>query len=635
MISEDDFIKETNRMLHIHPKIKKYIWISLLLLIGLTLSFLIADNVSATTYDWDGGDADDSLASSADNWNPNGVPVTGDVIEITGTWDDAITWDLGAGVVIASYDQQAGYSGTLTTTSIFNCSGAFNLHGGTFVQGAFDVFTGSVTMDGGTLTGNVNAWWTCSGDWIKTSGTHTGDVAKWILSGIGTYSTNAATYFKYLQLTGTYTATSSLVMSTSATGCDISGSLTVASTKSLSDFKPQYTTITGTLAGNYVIWNYNGVLPSLIGDLSGCNLRVSQDGGTSSKTVSISNALLFLTVQVDHSGTSGTTTFNLNGHSLSATTVTASTRGIISSSVAGAKLTATGTITAAANGQINATNIAYLNCKSFDPSAGTWVPGVHQVNMTANYGILKLSVSQSIYDLHVLDYNFNVTGQTNITHNLFTSGLTPNSYYNFVYGATVIDEYTSDISGNINIGIIILTVQNLYHFNFIGEALIFTSSPPLIGYVDIDYYYLPICNNNVTFSVILSDNQLQSKTDGSIGGTVDNYTDISINITAEDIYGHITYQNFTVVVEMYTPIPMDITPIIYLVFMIFLTILNIIGYVKIPILSLISLVSIILLVVAVFTALSGYEIIAFIFILSNALIAFFGILNVRKAQYQE
>lgn len=75
--------------------------------------------------------------------------------------------------------------------------------------------------------------------------------------------------------------------------------------------------------------------------------------------------------------------------------------------------------------------------------------------------------------------------------------------------------------------------------------------------------------------------------------------------------------------------------LIYMLAMIFMIVLNIIGYLKIPILCLISLISTILLVVAVFNAFVGYEMIAFVFIIMNALIAFFGILNTRKTQYQE
>ena len=138
---------------HGHRLIKHYLLFTLIALAAVVALFVIMElawgNASATTYDWDGGDAGNQLASDPDNWNPNGTPVTGDVITVSGGNEEAIVWDLGASVVIASFDQQAGYSGTLTTSSVFNCSGAFHLHGGTFVQGAFAVNTGAVTMDGG------------------------------------------------------------------------------------------------------------------------------------------------------------------------------------------------------------------------------------------------------------------------------------------------------------------------------------------------------------------------------------------------------------------------------------------------------------------------------------------------------
>jgi hypothetical protein len=69
--------------------------------------------------------------------------------------------------------------------------------------------------------------------------------------------------------------------------------------------------------------------------------------------------------------------------------------------------------------------------------------------------------------------------------------------------------------------------------------------------------------------------------------------------------------------------------IIYFMFLVFITILNIIGYIKIPILSLIMLIATLLIVVSSFDAFQGYEMVAFIFILTNGVLAFMGLARAR------
>ena len=122
-----------------------------------------------------------------------------------------------------------------------------------------------------------------------------------------------------------------------------------------------------------------------------------------------------------------TMTLNLAGYSLSATTITASTRGIISSSVAGAKLIAgTGGITVAANGTLDRTNISYIESRgNVDLSAGTSVMGKERWVIKPNVsGIsLNLGAGQKFYDL--LIETVKATLLSNVTVNRIFAHVNP------------------------------------------------------------------------------------------------------------------------------------------------------------------------------------------------------------------
>jgi hypothetical protein len=339
-------------------RLKKYIWLAFIFIALVASFYLVAENASATTYNWDGGDAANQLASDADNWNPDGVPITADIITVDGTNDEAITWDLGAGVVIASYDQQAGYSGTLTTTSIFNCSGVFHLHGGTFVQGAFAVYTGSVTMDGGTLTGNAGAWWIDSGDFIQTGGTITTTVLRLEMSGIGkTLSTSATFNDHSLKISGNVTVpvgssfvlvrvefylTGHLTTNNIASGLGVSLRLNSLTTMQVS----------GTMSGTGYFSYYDSVGGgpySLPGLDATCTVQLYRDSGGAggSSSIALTSQMIAGSLLVVSTHATNTMTLNLAGYDLTATSILCSTRGILTSTVAGSSIAAPVTINGA------------------------------------------------------------------------------------------------------------------------------------------------------------------------------------------------------------------------------------------------------------------------------------------------
>lgn len=112
-----------------------------------------------------------------------------------------------------------------------------------------------------------------------------------------------------------------------------------------------------------------------------------------------SDTVLGSTSTVMSAGPVRTMTLDLNGHSLSSTLLTAGMRGIVSSSVAGARIKANG-IVVAAGGQLDETNIEIIeNSGNTDLSAGTHVQGTTKWILTGFGKTLKLAAAQKLYDL--------------------------------------------------------------------------------------------------------------------------------------------------------------------------------------------------------------------------------------------
>jgi hypothetical protein len=166
----------------------------------------------------------------------------------------------------------------------------------------------------------------------------------------------------------------------------------------------------------------------------------------SSRTLTLSaNAAFGSSFLIDSAHATNTMTLNQNGYSLSATTITASTRGIISSSVAGARIIDTGALTVSANGRLDATNIAYITCGgTWDSSAGYFWPGVHQVNMT-NVGNIKLATTQFFYDLRGnTGYIYTLTANCTVQHQLNLIG----AFYGTPYILKINGSYAVPFVGN-------------------------------------------------------------------------------------------------------------------------------------------------------------------------------------------
>ncbi len=93
---------------------------------GLTalILILVLAGTPAHAITWDGGGSTEN-ASEADNWTPNEVPTSASDIVLDGVNDKNMTWDAGVSGLpntVASWDQQSGYSGTVTILTKYSDS---------------------------------------------------------------------------------------------------------------------------------------------------------------------------------------------------------------------------------------------------------------------------------------------------------------------------------------------------------------------------------------------------------------------------------------------------------------------------------------------------------------------------------
>jgi hypothetical protein len=290
------------------------------------------------TWAWGGGD---HLASTDANWANGSHPGTAtNVWFISGS--DACTWDIAA--TFGNFVITAGYSGTVT-------------------QGAVDFGYSDFSMAGGTWTGTTSKWQTGFGNWIYSGGAISFSVLNLNLTGIGkTLTWQTGRVFYSLTITGTYTATgsagSNLYVYYVIIG--INGHLTINSGLI---FRPYVYVGSGFSnlgiidgAGTLDCWLYDADKTIIFGTVN-CPVIVNlYSSPTASHILSLTaNASLGSTLTIKSDSATYIMTLNLNGKSLTATSITAGTRGIITDSVGGGTVTCT---SFTQNGVSSATTIA-------------------------------------------------------------------------------------------------------------------------------------------------------------------------------------------------------------------------------------------------------------------------------------
>ena len=128
--------------------------------------------LSGETVTWT-GDGADNLASTDGNWLGGSAPGIGDTVVLDGTSggspDKNMTWDLALN--LAAWDQQAGYSGTVTPTQNVATTGDLTITGGT------DAATNDVNVTvGGNVTMDNSQTNMGDGDWTITGNFDAADV---------------------------------------------------------------------------------------------------------------------------------------------------------------------------------------------------------------------------------------------------------------------------------------------------------------------------------------------------------------------------------------------------------------------------------------------------------------------------
>lgn len=318
-----------------------------------------SDTPSGTTSIWDGGAAD-ALASSPANWAGDVLPAIGNDIVFDATSVKGCTWDLTSAAY--SLTLATGYTGTITQAS--------------------DMYIGSggYLQQAGTLTGNPANTIYCAGSFVASGGSRGNNVINLELSGTGIYQ--CTSNILRLEVSGSYTLASAITTSwtNSNSNLVITGALNTAGFNVYS-FYPNNLEITGTvLSGNIVLHPRGGSSTTLgVIDSPGSTARlrlILESNAVASSTLSLGSDLVWggwnMHLASDH--VSNTLTLDLNGHSLTAASVSVGERGILTNTGTTSTVTVSGAFTlsgidSAVSGPI------VMDCYSMTISGGTYTQG--------------------------------------------------------------------------------------------------------------------------------------------------------------------------------------------------------------------------------------------------------------------
>jgi hypothetical protein len=447
-------------------------------------------------------------AGTAGTWD-NGVPSAGDDLVFTGAYNIAMNQAITYGTITLG----AGYSGTATA-------------------GTVNFGYSSLSVAGGTWTANANYLQTCSGSIVRTAGSITADLLCISMTGDGS-SINIpyqAPLKVYINANVTWTTSlggdfDSLFVSSGRT-------LTITSWGGVSDVycgisgRAFYNngTIVGTGTLGIFSYNYNPTIYlGTVTCLTQVHLHPAAGAG---QTVSLGADASIADLTIISDSASQVQTFDLNGHTLTmSSTLSVSTRGALSCGSGG-----------------------IITIANWDSSTwtGTWIPGTGKVEFNSPYKAIKLGVGQTFYDLQLVN-NENVTGATQVTHNLRFTGLMAGKYYTYAYGSTAITRgHLANSSGQVDLGAVTMAVHNLYLMDIYPEI---TTSPTITSSITDTYRYDANASESVTWTITCSYPDIDVDSNGIVSGYLSNDTPISIKITATDSVGGVTYQNYTLTIH--------------------------------------------------------------------------------------
>lgn len=428
-------------------RLLKYTYVAFSFIALVAVCHVLSGNASADTHVFTGAGVD-ALASNDNNWNiaaswgTHTAPDTGDTVIFNATsTNKACTFDIAK--AFGPLYINSTYTGTITQTASFGFSYYYQVSGTMTFQTAYTTtFSGSFSWTAGTL---------------NQAGT-------WVLSGVGASFTGlSAKGTDNMNITGSYTwiggtqfgGKASLTVWTGASVTINSGAFLWVYGASASTFRNE-----GTISGLGTLQidvRLQNVIITKLGVVS-CpvNMNGRSDADTS-HTITMSNDEIGLTgaLTISSNHASYTCTVNMNGKSIAMPSLAVSARGIISSSVSGARIIDSGALTVSANGKLDCTNIRWVTCgTNWDSLAGTYLPGTGQVNMTAT-GSTKLAAGQYFYDLWACNGGSTRTLLSSVVvqHRKIVDGTLTQGIYSVTINGTSTTPFTGNgtWSGAINI----------------------------------------------------------------------------------------------------------------------------------------------------------------------------------------
>jgi hypothetical protein len=382
------------------------IFFAAVIFLGLTLTLVSGDS-EARTCVWD-GESSSALASNATNWDTNVTPIADDSILFNGlhlvnaSADDPCTWDL-SNNSFGTFTIDDAYSGTITQSS--------------------DMYITGYSQAGGTLTGSTSYWFICSGDFIHTSGSLGSNKVKLHMTGDNSViSVNSPYYqveFNHLWITNHITLTTGVKTATYNLLIDSLSRFTINANvffgwggwKTTSTYENNGI-IDG--AGIYQFYDDGNLIWNLDFGYVLCNTWIM--GDSSPEIYVFTNDAYFGNLTIFANGEF--LIVDLNGHSLTATSIVVGNRGILQCGegtiTTGALTSTAGTITEETATWVftNATVTATSGEKFYNVHINGWCDFVSSVNITNELRFINVPSSYDDIDVY-LDSVYELTLSSN------------------------------------------------------------------------------------------------------------------------------------------------------------------------------------------------------------------------------
>lgn len=549
--------------------------------IGLSLS---SDSADARLAVWDGGDPSSALASDPDNWDTDTAPVAGDNILFDGlnaTGDDPCTWDL-SNNSFGTFTIAAGYSGTITQSSDMHITG--------------------YSQAGGTFTGVITKWVYCDGDFTQSDGTISGDkLSLEITNGNLTMVSGIFQGLYHLAIYGVVNATTT----------NPTNSLTSQSLSNYGNFSTTRIIELNWISTTGRIYINNGTITASslnfrmrvhdisinFGELNAGLQFILEGGANGNKKVTILNNLSITTLNFYSGHTSYTCTLDLNGHNLTASSITVGTRGILQCGE--------GTITTSALTSTSGT---------ITEETATWI--FTNATVTATAGEL-------FYNIHMNGW-CDFTNSVNVTHDL--------RFINVPFAYDDIDVYLDTVYSQ--------TIPSPYSFGAEITAGAKYEYEPDVQitmsqfYEDIDFSIYAYISTNlpVTYNITGTASAWLSYHEGRIVGMPPDIGNYTYTITATHESGSVDIVNGYILVGSLSTAEYSFDMIWELIIWIIITLFMLLGwYMEIPLIQLVAFAVgvgniINTLRIDNFTALS------LIFILGNSILFLMGMIKYSQGR---